>query len=94
MIGSACFLVSSLIAFANAEHRWLSWRPGDFDWWIAGLNLLGSVFFGFSAVFSFVRPATGDLASAHIAAVGTAAGALCFLVAALLLLPEAERRSR
>jgi hypothetical protein len=94
MIGSACFLVSSLIAFANVEHRWLSWRPGDLDWWITGLNLLGSVFFGFSAVFSFERPATGDEASIGIAAAGTAAGALCFLIASILLLPAAAREQR
>src|SRR5262249_60785109 len=41
VIGSACFLVSSALAFANAEHRWLSWRPRDIDRQIAPCKLLG-----------------------------------------------------
>jgi hypothetical protein len=93
-IGSACFLVSSLLAFANAEHRWLSWRPGDLDWWIAACNLFGSVAFGVSALASFVSPSTGLAANGSLANVGTALGALGFLVGAVLLAPQAERRER
>ena len=48
--GSVCFLVSSAIAFAEAGHRWFSWRPGKRDWHITALNMWGSVFFGISAV--------------------------------------------
>lgn len=91
MLGSACFLVSSLVAFANAEHRWLSWRPGDLDWWIASLNLGGSVAFAVSAIASYVEPATGAELNDAIAALGTAVGALGFLVGGLLLLPHAQR---
>jgi hypothetical protein len=94
VVGSACFLLSSLVAFANTEHEWLSWRPGDLDWWIAGLNLLGSVAFGFSALASVFDPATGEVANARLSAGGTAVGALCFLIAAVLLLPESARRER
>ncbi len=91
VIGSACFLVSSLLAFANVEHRWLSWRPRDPDWQIAALNLAGSVAFGVAAIASFYRPATGEAVSDQIANGGTALGALCFLVGALMLLPQAQR---
>jgi hypothetical protein len=94
MIGSGCFLVSSLLAFANTEHRWLSWRPHDLDWWIAALNLLGSLAFGVSAVASFVTPSTGLIAHGSLANVGTALGALCFLTAAVQLVPQAERQER
>jgi hypothetical protein len=94
MIGSGCFLVSSLLSFANAEHRWLSWRPRDLDWWIAALNLLGSLAFGASALASFVTPSTGLVAHGSLANLGTALGALCFLVAALLLAPQAERQEQ
>jgi hypothetical protein len=94
MIGSGCFLVSSLLAFANAEHRWLSWRPGDLDWWIAALNLFGSLAFGVSAVASYVSPSTGLVVRGNLANLGTALGALGFLVAALLLVPQAERQER
>jgi hypothetical protein len=94
VLGSGCFLVSSLLAFANAEHRWLSWRPGDLDWWIAALNLLGSLAFGVSAVASFVSPSTGLVEHGDLANLGTALGALCFLIAAVLLIPQAERQER
>jgi YrhK-like protein len=94
VIGSGCFLVSSLLAFANAEHRWLSWRPGDLDWWIAALNLFGSLAFGVSAVASYVSPSTGLVVHGNLASLGTALGALGFLIAALLLVPQAERQQR
>jgi hypothetical protein len=93
-IGSACFLVSSLLAFVNTGHRWLSWRPGDLDWWIAALNLLGSLSFGISAVASFVSPSTGLAVRGDLANLGTALGALGFLIAAILLGPQAERQER
>lgn len=93
-LGSACFLLSSLIAFANVEHSWLSWRPRDLDWWIAGLNLLGSVAFGVAAIASLTRPSTGSVVNDRIAALGTAIGALCFLIGAVLLLPQAERAAQ
>ncbi len=37
--GSICFLVASELAFAEAGHAWLSWRPGSMGWRIAALNL-------------------------------------------------------
>ena len=92
-VGSACFLVASLLAFANVEHSWLSWRPRDPDWQIAALNLAGSLAFGAAAIASFYRPATGDAVSDQIANGGTALGAICFLVGALMLLPQAERQA-
>jgi hypothetical protein len=91
-IGSALFLVSSAVAFASTGRAWLSWRPRDLDWWIPGLNLLGSVAFGASAIAAFDRPATGEAVSDQVANAATALGALCFLIGALLLLPQAERQ--
>jgi hypothetical protein len=86
-IGSVCFLVASVIAFAEAGHRWWSWRPRERDWQITALNLLGSVFFGFSAVGAYALP-SGDLLDAAWANGGTFLGAVCFLVASILMLPE------
>jgi len=94
MIGSACFLVASVLAYAEAGHGWLSWRPGDLGWGITAINFAGSIAFGVSAVASFVRPATGGAVNDTISNLGTAAGALCFLVGALLLMPEADREAR
>ena len=88
MIGSVCFLVASWLAVAEVCHgRWCV-RRGDVSWSVAAINLLGSVFFMFAAIAAFVRPATGDLASASIANGGTFLGALCFLWGARLLLTE------
>ena len=67
--------------------------PGELDWWIAVLNLVGSIFFGISAIAAFVVPATGDLLDAALANGGTFLGAIGFLVGAALLIPEAARDS-
>ena len=87
--GSICFLVASELAFAEAGHAWLSWRPGSMGWRIAALNLLGSVFFGISAIAGWVQPSTGNLLDAALDTSGTFLGAICFLIgAALLLVPD------
>ena len=87
-LGSVCFLVASWLAFAEAGHGWLSWRPHDLGWTIAALNLGGSVFFGLSAIGAYVVPSTGELLSATLANGGSFLGAIGFLVGAALLLPE------
>jgi len=87
-LGSICFLVASWLAYAEAGHRVVSWRPRRRSWWIATLNLLGSIAFGVSAVASFVRPATGDYVSLFLTNLGTFVGAICFLAGAVLLMPE------
>ncbi len=87
-IGSICFLVASALAWYEVCHGWLGWRPRSWSWWITLLNLLGSVAFGVSAVASYIVPATGELRNAAHANLGTLIGAACFLVGALLLLPE------
>ena len=85
--GSICFLVSSAIAFAEAGHRWFSWRPGKRDWHITALNMWGSVFFGISAIGAYVDP-DGQMISTRWANGGTLLGAACFLAASILMMPE------
>src|SRR5262249_5207421 len=85
---SACFLVASLLAWFEVCHAWAAWRPRLWSWWITLLNLLGSVAFGVSAVASYVSPVTGDIRNAERANLGTFVGAVCFLIGAVLLLPE------
>lgn len=87
VLGSACFLIASAIAFAEAGHRWWSWRPGQRDWHITALNLWGSVFFGLSAIGAFVEP-SGSPRNAEVANAGTLLGAVCFLIASLLMMGE------
>jgi hypothetical protein len=86
-LGSICFLIASWLAWAEVSHGWASWRPRSLSWWVAILNLVGSVAFGASAVASKVQP-SGDLRSLALTNLGTFVGALCFLAGGLLLLPE------
>ncbi len=86
-IGSICFLVASAIAFAEAGHRWFSWRPGQRDWHITALNWWGSVLFGVSAIGAYIQP-TGELTNAQWSNGGTLLGALCFLASSLLTMGE------
>ncbi len=86
--GSICFLVASALAWFEVCHGWTAWRPRSLSWWITLLNLVGSVAFGVSAVAGYINPATGQLHNAERSNLGTLVGAVCFLVGALLLMPE------
>jgi len=88
-IGSILFLVSSAIALAPEVHRRRHSRVRDRAWIIAAVNMLGSVLFGVSAVAAWTNPSTGQIVSLWWANAGTFAGAACFLVGAILMLPFA-----
>jgi len=88
ILGSACFLVASALAWFEACHGWAAWRPGSLAWWITAVNLAGSVAFGFSAVVSYVVPGTTEMLSVPVTNLGTFVGAVCFLAGAVLLLFE------
>jgi hypothetical protein len=92
--GSIAFLISSTLAFAEVCHRWVCFRRRSLSWWIVALNLLGSVAFGISAVASLLEPSSGEPLSARIANAGTSFGGFCFLVGAVLLIPEAARQRK
>jgi len=85
-LGSICFLVASQLAYAEAGHAWVSWRPSDAGWRIAALNMLGSILFGISAIAGWVQPSTGDLLDAALDTSGTFWGAVCFFAGAALML--------
>jgi hypothetical protein len=87
-IGSVLFLVSSAIAVAPEVRRRRHGHARDRSWAIAALNMLGSLFFGLSAIGAYISPTTGDLISMRWSNGGTLLGALCFLAGALLLLPR------
>jgi hypothetical protein len=86
--GSVCFLVASALAWFEVSHGWVAWRPREWSWWITLVNLAGSVAFGLSAVAAYINPVTGEVKNTDWSAWGTFAGAVCFFVGALLLLPE------
>lgn len=87
-IGSVCFLVSSVLAWYEACHGWAAWRPRSWSWWITLANLIGSIAFGISAVAGYINPVTGQVHNAGRANTQTLIGAVCFLIGAILLLPE------
>ena len=90
VIGSICFLVASYLAWAEVCHSVGRLRFRDLSWWIVVLNLLGSVFFGMSAIGAYVNPDTDDVTNLRWDNGGTFLGALCFLIAAVMLIPEAR----
>jgi hypothetical protein len=82
--GSVCFLVASAFAVAATTERDKLWDPKARTWRCTWLNMLGSIFFGLSAIGAYVIPSTTDLVSLFWANLGTFLGAACFLAAALL----------
>jgi hypothetical protein len=93
-IGSVCFLVSSMLAWYKACHGWAAWQPRSWAWWITLANLIGSIAFGISAVAGYVNPVTGQVHNAARADTQTLIGAICFLIGAVLLLPERTEEAR
>jgi hypothetical protein len=95
--GSLAFLISSTLAVVATKDRGELWDRDARTWHGTGLNLLGSIAFGVSAVGAYLVPSTDELVSERWANVGTAIGALCFFVAAVLsrrTVLRAERAAR
>ena len=87
MFGSTLFLVASAYGILALGGRVWGSSPRPVPWWIAWVNMAGSVFFMASALASYVLPRTGDPIDPEIAVGGTLLGALCFLVGAVLMFP-------
>jgi hypothetical protein len=87
-LGSICFLVAGYLAYVEVCGRPACRPRWTLDWWIAAVNLLGCIAFGISAVAAYVTPSTGSALDLARANSFTALGALCFLIGAVLLLPE------
>jgi hypothetical protein len=90
LFGSLLFLVSSWIAWhpiaRKHRHHLLHGRSHL----ICISNMLGSVFFGISAVGAYILP-SDDLLNAAWANWGTFLGAVCFLSASILMMPEGRQ---
>lgn len=84
--GSVAFLVSGGLGVAAVTASAGLFAPRSRDWQAQWVNMAGCVAFGASALGAFVTPA-GVTADALLANTGTFVGALCFLAAALLVLP-------
>lgn len=88
--GSVAFLVSGVLGLVAVSVGIGRLALKSRDWQAEWINLIGCVAFGVSAVAAFVR-IDGATVDPTLANLGTFVGALCFLAAALLILP---RRSR
>ena len=88
-IGCICFLIASRLAFMEVCHGYWGWQPGNIEWWITVLNLLGSIGFMISALYSLaVPPGDNSMTFTWLSAFFTFQGGVCFLIASYLLLPE------
>jgi hypothetical protein len=85
--GSIAFLVSGVLGVLAVSVAIGRLALKSRDWQAEWVNLVGCVAFGVSAVAAFVSK-TGVTEDAKLANLGTFIGALCFLAAALMLLPR------
>ena len=88
LFGSICFLISGLIAYLEMRGGGIWRAERTREWKISTINLLGCILFMVSALAGYVVPSTGDELDLAAANLSTSLGALCFLIAALLLLPK------
>ena len=86
VFGCACFLIASALAYGA-----VSGVRRSRDWWIAVVNLAGSVAFAIAGVASFFVPDTGDILDLAASNFGTVIGAVGFFIGALLLLADGAR---
>lgn len=91
--GSVAFLISGVFAFVAYARVAKLWDPSKIGWWSVFINFVGCVAFGISAVGSYVLP-DGHAMNAMISNGGTFIGAICFLLASLVVLPFWNRASR
>ena len=92
VFGSAAFLVSGALAYRVATGPRLLPVRRDRPLRMAAVNLAGCVFFGISAVASYVVPSSGSVLDLAAANWTTALGAACFFVGALMLVSISSHR--
>lgn len=85
VVGSICFLAASALALAEICPRIWCWQPSSLLWWLAAVNMAGSVAFGVSAVAARIVPTTGDVANVSLVNSTTFVGAVLFLIGSILL---------
>ena len=94
LFGSIAFLVASHLVWLAVCGRLWCVRQTSSDWWMAGLNYMGSIFFMLSALAAYFLETTGEVVNITLVNVGTFLGAVCFFLGAYLLLPQHELPAR
>jgi hypothetical protein len=90
-IGSLAFLVSGALGVLAVTAVVGIVELKSRDWQAEWINMIGCLAFGVSALGAFVTEA-GVTEDAMLANLGTFVGAVCFLAAALLVLPRRNRQ--
>ena len=91
-LGSLAFLISGVLGVIAVTAVVGVIQLKSRDWQGEWINMIGCVAFAVSALGAFVSE-SGVTADALLANVGTFIGALCFLVAALVMLPRSTQRN-
>lgn len=91
MAGSVAFLISGALGIVavTAVVGLIEFKARD--WQAEWINMIGCIAFGVSALGAFVTE-SGVTEDALLANAGTFIGALCFLAAALLVLPRRAKK--
>ncbi|MGD9618632.1 MAG: hypothetical protein AB7G47_12555 [Mycolicibacterium sp.] len=92
LTGSAAFLLSGVLGVVAVSTTAGLFAVRSRDWLAGAINLIGCVAFGVSAVAAFVR-VSGITADERLANLGTFLGALCFLAAAVMVMPRKLTRN-
>jgi hypothetical protein len=92
VLGSVAFLVSGVLGIVAVTAMVGFIELKSRDWQAEWINMIGCVAFGISALGAFVTE-SGVTEDALLANAGTFIGALCFLVAASLVLPRLTESS-
>ncbi len=85
--GSVAFLISGVLAFVAYSRVARLFDPGHVAWWSMLVNFIGCVAFGISAIGAYILP-NGSAYSDTLSSWGTFIGAICFLLASLIVLPQ------
>lgn len=88
VIGCIFFLIASYIAMIEVTHKLWSFQPRLISWWIVVLNMLGSVAFAVSAIYSWLEITSHDTWWSWGVNGFTLLGGVCFFLASYLLIPE------
>jgi len=91
VFGCACFLIASALAWGEVSGAPARGARRPLDWWIAAVNLAGSVAFAVAGVASYFVPDSGDILDLAAANFATVIGALGFFIGAALMLVDGAR---
>jgi len=92
MLGSMLFITASFFAWLEIYHDKHIQAFISTTWWIIWINILGSLFFQLSAIFSYIHIDSGTYINETLLLRGTIYGAICFFVAAYLLIIEMNEK--